>query len=747
MIDALEPRRLLAVSLDFFTGVLTVNGDSDSHGKPLDDRVVVLEDPIAGTVRVVQNKKSFGPFDTNEILEIDVNGGGGNDKILSRNANGSDPVETSMVINGSTGNDSIEGGDNSDTITGGGGNDTLAGGLGSDELEGGSGNDTLNGSTFAIQKIDQFTDDGDVLDGGTGIDTADYSTRLESLFISNDNIADDGEFGADFFTGALSSKENDNVLSNVENMLGGGGNDAIAGPGADDFGSATASSDSYINGGPGDDVLFGELGNDTLVGAKGDDTLCGGTGADYLDGGKGNDALLGDYRFIRQSDFSPLFDFFPGPFSGDTLIGGVGDDFIRGGGDTYFNEQSGDDFIDGGPGTDLLFGDDGNDSILGGDGSDLIEGDIGNDTLRGGNDDDIILNNADTIASLDNDFVDGGDGFDIAQGDVADTQTIPPTIEFLLDDKNPLDQPSGAAINPNAFVSGITVQAKANVLTVLGTTGKDTISITQIGDIVAVDNNGAVKHYLASSIKSIVIDGGKNNDTIMLMTPNGKNVTQIAASIKGSAGNDTITGGSKNDTIFGGDGDDRISGGDGIDEISGGLGNDTLLGNKGNDILNGGDATISKPDGADVFSGGPGNDQADYRARTQNMTITMNDDKANDAAPSERDNVLSDVENLFSGSGNDKITGNAAANLLVGGDGDDSLEGLDGNDKLLPGKGHDRVSGSKGFNLYAMADNSRDDVNAPFTDLVFGLTDLFSGDPQVDYSLVSKRFLGRASGG
>src|SRR3954471_19723266 len=99
MIDALEPRRLLAVSLDVL-GVLTVSGDSDSHGKPLDDRIVVLEDPIAGTVRVVQNKKSFGPFDTNDILEIEVDAGGGNDKILSRNANGSDPVETPMLING-----------------------------------------------------------------------------------------------------------------------------------------------------------------------------------------------------------------------------------------------------------------------------------------------------------------------------------------------------------------------------------------------------------------------------------------------------------------------------------------------------------------------------------------------------------------------------------------------------------------------------------------------------------------------
>src|SRR5438874_460479 len=132
MLDQLEPRRLLAVSLDSFTGVLLVSGDSDSHGKPIDDRIVVLEDVFASTVRVVQNKKSFGPFNRFLVLEIDVNSGGGSDKILARNANGSDPVLTPMVINGSTGNDSIEGGDRDDSITGGGGNDTLAGGLGSD---------------------------------------------------------------------------------------------------------------------------------------------------------------------------------------------------------------------------------------------------------------------------------------------------------------------------------------------------------------------------------------------------------------------------------------------------------------------------------------------------------------------------------------------------------------------------------------------------------------------------------------
>src|SRR4051794_34156937 len=144
MVDELESRRLLSVSLDPFFGILTVTGDSDKSGNPIDDRIVVLQDFNTG-IRVVQNKKSYGPFNAEDILEIHVNGGGGNDKILSRNANGSNPVEIPMVISGSAGNDSIEGGDNDDTITGGSGNDTLGGALGGDDLQGGPGNDRLNG--------------------------------------------------------------------------------------------------------------------------------------------------------------------------------------------------------------------------------------------------------------------------------------------------------------------------------------------------------------------------------------------------------------------------------------------------------------------------------------------------------------------------------------------------------------------------------------------------------------------------
>src|SRR5262249_26531487 len=57
---------------------------------------------------------------------------------------------------------------------------------------------------------------------------------------------------------------------NIENVIGGAGNDVITG-------------DNNAN------LLMGGAGNDTLSGGNGDDTLPGGAGADSLNGGAGND--------------------------------------------------------------------------------------------------------------------------------------------------------------------------------------------------------------------------------------------------------------------------------------------------------------------------------------------------------------------------------------------------------------------------------------------------------------------------
>ena len=54
------------------------------------------------------------------------------------------------------------------------------------------------------------------------------------------------------------------------------------------------------------------------------------------------------------------------------------------------------------------------------------------------------------------------------------------------------------------------------------------------------------------------------------------------------------------------------------------------------------------------------------------------------------------IENVVAGSGNDRVTGNAAANRLEGRGGHDTLEGREGRDTLEGGKGDDRLMGGKG---------------------------------------------------
>lgn len=730
ILEELEPRRLLAV--DLTNGVLSITGALNKLGHPRADIILVTEQQqlFGFAVTVVEDGVTSGPFNTIDISEIDIDGGGGNDKIINRNINGSSPVEIPEFISGGSGNDIIEAGNNNDVVSGGSGNDYLAGGLGSDYLAGGTGNDTLNGSTFAI--ID-FGDGSDTLDGGSGHDSADYTSRADNIYVANDSVHDDGEYSLNIF-GLPQPVEDDFVMPNVEDLYGGSGNDVLVG----------ATGDNFIDGGAGNDGLFGEIGNDTCVGDAGNDTLCGGTGNDSLSGGKGNDSILGDYRFLQTGTFDPIFDEIYSP-GNDTLLGGDGNDFIRGGGDTYFT-TSGNDVILGGNGDDALLGEDGNDAINGEAGDDILFGDVGNDSMAGGDGDDLFLNQSAFLGVADHDLVDGGTGFNIAETDATDNQV---NIQFFFDI---LDVPSGAPVNPQSdplagksegTFSIVAQSAKPRVVEIDGTSKNDSISITESAGLVSVNVNGVVTNYNASLVKRFVVEGGKGNDFISLQTSKGKNICAVPVEVLGAAGNDVLIGGSSNDSLYGGAGNDSLNGVAGDDSLFGGAGNDTLTGGDGDDILNGGEPGLATADGTDLFSGGAGNDSADYSARSDNLTITMNDDLANDGAPGEKDNVGSDIENLFGGDGADQITGNAGANFLSGGAGNDTLDGSDGNDKLFGGTGTDSVMGQSGVDLYFLKDGTRDDFDAPVNDIAFGASEFVSGDDQIDFSTVSSRLLGR----
>jgi Ca2+-binding RTX toxin-like protein len=182
--------------------------------------------------------------------------------------------------------------------------------------------------------------------------------------------------------------------------------------------------------------------------------------------------------------------------------------------------------------------------------------------------------------------------------------------------------------------------------------------------------------FPSGAVVRIVVNGGDKNDSLSISPA----ITKPSI-MNGNAGNDAI------------------SGGGGLDVINGGSGADNLRGNNGNDQLNGGNDADNLFGllGADRLSGGIGVDAAFYTEKIINLTLSI-DNVANDAG--EGDNILTDVENVFSGSGADKITGSAANNLLDGGAGNDTMDGAGGNDKLQGNAGNDRMLAGTGADDY-----------------------------------------------
>ena len=301
----------------------------------------------------------------------------------------------------------------------------LTGNAGNDKLEGGAGNDTFHEGTTASGADD--------MDGGTGTDTCDYSQRSAPVIVSFDAADNDGEAGegdncggvvdlaipAQF--GEVSGDEAEGgpqADSDVENVLGGSGNDVLTGD----------EESNVLTGNAGNDTLSGRGGTDTLLGGDGDDVLDGGPGNDSLDGGAGTDVIdfgsgggvvvnlaagtasgQGNDTFVAGENVS-------GSPSADTLRGTTGNDVLNGrGGNDAIQALAGDDVVNGGSGADELNGGEGNDAVNGGSGADALRGAAGDDTLQGGPGRDTLLGQGgdDTLSgNAGRDDHRGGPGFD-----------------------------------------------------------------------------------------------------------------------------------------------------------------------------------------------------------------------------------------------------------------------------------------------------------------------------------------------
>jgi len=231
-----------------------------------------------------------------------------------------------LTIEGGAGADNLTG----DDVRGGGGDDVLNG----IQVSGGDGNDVITLGTESYRNGVTR-----VVDGGSGIDTLNYSPS--------------GNVTLDLVAGTLTGFGFTATVQGIENFLSGLGSDDLRGNDDANFIQGNVGSDRIAGGAgndilygglstpsdndPGRDTLLGEAGNDQLFGGRGDDTLDGGVGDDLLDGGSENDTLNGGE-------------------GADRLLGGTGDDALNGG--------AGDDILNGGSGTNSLDGGDGRDEAV-----------------------------------------------------------------------------------------------------------------------------------------------------------------------------------------------------------------------------------------------------------------------------------------------------------------------------------------------------------------------------------------------
>jgi Ca2+-binding RTX toxin-like protein len=286
-------------------------------------------------------------------------------------------------------NDSIEGGEGNDQILTGAGNDTLLGSGGDDTLNGQSGSDWMYGGEGNDTYI--VDNSGDVV---TGEQLRETDTVLSSVsYTLGDNVENLTLTGKAAIKGTGNNLNNTIIGNTGNNTLdSGGGDDILNGSSGSDtvlFSSASNTvdlnlttaqatgdgSDTLIDienavGGGGDDSLTGSTGNNQLDGGNDNDTLDGGSGNDTLLGGAGNDSLVGGVGT-------------------DTAVFGTGNNTVNLGTAPHNTGEgtdtlSGIENLIGGSGNDSLTGDENANHLDGGVGKDLINGGLGSDTLVGG---------------------------------------------------------------------------------------------------------------------------------------------------------------------------------------------------------------------------------------------------------------------------------------------------------------------------------------------------------------------------
>ncbi|CAN5155089.1 hypothetical protein BH10PSE4_BH10PSE4_07260 [soil metagenome] len=310
--------------------------------------------------------------------------------------------------------------------------------------------------------------------------------------------------------------------------------------------------------------------------------------------------------------------------------------------------------LNGGGGDDLLQGSTSADVLIGGAGADTLDGGQGADILVGGAGDDtyVVDNAGDTILEL------TAEGVDTVRTTLSG-YTLGWNLENLAYAGTGAFTGVGNTLD-NVITGGAGADNLAGGLgtdTLNGGAGNDTLD-GGVGADVLVGGAGDDVYQVDNKLDTIIEAVGGGYDTVNVtagyVLPSGAEIERIVMSASTTAMN--VTGNEFSQVIVGNAGINLLDGGGGADTLIGGAGNDTYI------IDHAGEKVVELAnEGLDLV-------------------------KTTLAAYALTDNVESLT---YTGTGNFAGTGNALANVIIGGAGNDTLDGGVGADRLVGGLGND----------------------------------------------------------
>lgn len=242
---------------------------------------------------------------------------------------------------------------------------------------------------------------------------------------------------------------------------------------------------------------------------------------------------------------------------------------------------------------------------------------------------------------------------------------------------------SGAGGDASGFgITGRLFTFASTINVINGTEGEDILVGTSGEDQI---NGFGANDVLEGRLGDDSLDGGEGFDAASYANAAGAvDVNLATGQSSGADGSDSLTG---IEAVFGSAYDDVLTGDGAVNWLVGAGGNDSLYGGDGDDVLEG-------REGNDALDGGGGTlDIASYANASGAVNVNLATGQATGA---EGTDSLVGIEQAFGSEFDDLLTGDGAANGLIGAGGNDLLFGGGGRDTLDGGEGNDTMYGEDG---------------------------------------------------